>query len=332
MRPVVPGDPARGAHRRARRAGRAGRLRARPRHGLGGATGRGGGPPPSEFDRTTAGSCTRCRAHGRRSRARPSRRRSRPLGTFRVQHLRLALEEAVRGGRDTDTVAAIAGGLLGAAYGSTAVPAVVAPPPARLARAACAATSSRSPTRSRPTSRRSTATTPSPATCPRSVGTPTTTACGSAATRPCASRRPASTRSCRSAASAPTTCRTDVELIEVRLVDLPYPPRTRTSASSCATPSNLLRGAACGGQDRAAARPAREEPRARRGGGVRAADPRHVPSTLVIANVETVLLGARLNPYFRDAVEAFVPPEEKKPTTNSQHVRYRPHRPGYPRR
>ncbi|TQJ35602.1 ADP-ribosylglycohydrolase family protein [Arthrobacter sp. SLBN-122] len=37
-------------------------------------------------------------------------------------HLRAALEEAVRGGRDTDTVAAIAGGLLGSAYGYTAVP------------------------------------------------------------------------------------------------------------------------------------------------------------------------------------------------------------------
>ncbi|WP_395402057.1 ADP-ribosylglycohydrolase family protein [Arthrobacter sp. UC242_113] len=37
-------------------------------------------------------------------------------------HLRAALEEAVRGGRDTDTVAAIAGGLLGAAYGYSAVP------------------------------------------------------------------------------------------------------------------------------------------------------------------------------------------------------------------
>lgn len=36
--------------------------------------------------------------------------------------LRAALEEAVRGGRDTDTVAAIAGGLVGAAYGYTAVP------------------------------------------------------------------------------------------------------------------------------------------------------------------------------------------------------------------
>ncbi|GAA3318196.1 ADP-ribosylglycohydrolase family protein [Arthrobacter ramosus] len=37
-------------------------------------------------------------------------------------HLRAALEEVVRGGRDTDTVAAIAGGLLGAAHGYTAVP------------------------------------------------------------------------------------------------------------------------------------------------------------------------------------------------------------------
>lgn len=43
-------------------------------------------------------------------------------GRFRVDHLRLALDAAVRGGNDTDTVAAIAGGLLGAAYGASAVP------------------------------------------------------------------------------------------------------------------------------------------------------------------------------------------------------------------
>lgn len=43
-------------------------------------------------------------------------------GVFRVDHLRLALDAAVRGGNDTDTVAAIAGGLLGAAYGASAVP------------------------------------------------------------------------------------------------------------------------------------------------------------------------------------------------------------------
>jgi ADP-ribosylglycohydrolase len=39
-----------------------------------------------------------------------------------ASRLRLALEAAVRGGGDTDTVAAIAGGLLGAAYGASAVP------------------------------------------------------------------------------------------------------------------------------------------------------------------------------------------------------------------
>ncbi|HEY8719955.1 ADP-ribosylglycohydrolase family protein [Pengzhenrongella sp.] len=40
-----------------------------------------------------------------------------------AQHLPRALESAVRGGRDTDTVAAIAGGLLGARWGASAVPA-----------------------------------------------------------------------------------------------------------------------------------------------------------------------------------------------------------------
>jgi ADP-ribosyl-[dinitrogen reductase] hydrolase len=43
-------------------------------------------------------------------------------GVFRADHLRLALDAAVRAGNDTDTVAAIAGGLLGAAYGASAVP------------------------------------------------------------------------------------------------------------------------------------------------------------------------------------------------------------------
>ena len=44
-------------------------------------------------------------------------------GHDRGGHLRLALENAVRGGRDADTVAAIAGGLLGAWHGASAVPA-----------------------------------------------------------------------------------------------------------------------------------------------------------------------------------------------------------------
>ena len=41
---------------------------------------------------------------------------------LRADHLRLGLDAAVRAGDDTDTVAAIAGGLLGAAYGASAVP------------------------------------------------------------------------------------------------------------------------------------------------------------------------------------------------------------------
>ena len=43
-------------------------------------------------------------------------------GSFAAQHLQLALEAAVRAGNDTDTVAAIAGGLLGARWGASAVP------------------------------------------------------------------------------------------------------------------------------------------------------------------------------------------------------------------
>ena len=46
-----------------------------------------------------------------------------PAGSFRADHLRLSLEAAVRGGRDADTVAAIAGGLVGGTYGASAVPA-----------------------------------------------------------------------------------------------------------------------------------------------------------------------------------------------------------------
>lgn len=47
----------------------------------------------------------------------------RDAGTFACQHLQHALHAAVRIGGDTDTVAAIAGGLLGAFWGASAVPA-----------------------------------------------------------------------------------------------------------------------------------------------------------------------------------------------------------------
>lgn len=42
--------------------------------------------------------------------------------SFAAQHLQLALDAAVRAGDDTDTVAAIAGGLLGARWGASAIP------------------------------------------------------------------------------------------------------------------------------------------------------------------------------------------------------------------
>lgn len=45
-----------------------------------------------------------------------------PDGDRPADHLRLALEHAVRAGGDTDTVAAIAGSLLGARWGATALP------------------------------------------------------------------------------------------------------------------------------------------------------------------------------------------------------------------
>jgi ADP-ribosylglycohydrolase len=44
------------------------------------------------------------------------------LGVCDIDLLRMSLENAVRGGRDADTVAAIAGGLVGAALGAAAVP------------------------------------------------------------------------------------------------------------------------------------------------------------------------------------------------------------------
>ncbi len=46
-----------------------------------------------------------------------------PTGAHPAERLRLAIEAAVRGGRDADTVAAIAGGLVGAVHGASAVPA-----------------------------------------------------------------------------------------------------------------------------------------------------------------------------------------------------------------
>src|SRR5258708_34915832 len=81
-------------------------------------------PQSHQTSPTTGGWLKRCRLRGLRSRQRLSRRMIRLKGASSASTTcALALDAAVRGGNDTDTVAAIAGGLLGAAYGASAVPA-----------------------------------------------------------------------------------------------------------------------------------------------------------------------------------------------------------------
>jgi ADP-ribosylglycohydrolase len=58
---------------------------------------------------------------GRQSGQRLSRPDDPAKWVFRADHLSLAIDAAVRGGNDTDTVVAIAGGLVGAAASSTAI-------------------------------------------------------------------------------------------------------------------------------------------------------------------------------------------------------------------
>ena len=70
---------------------------------------------------TTAGGAASAAASSTPSNGEP--RLSSPSAARDPHHVRRALEAAVRGGRDTDTVAAIAGGLLGGLHGASAVPA-----------------------------------------------------------------------------------------------------------------------------------------------------------------------------------------------------------------
>ena len=71
---------------------------------------------------TTDGWSRRCRPRGQRSPRRPCPSTIPTLEFSAPTTFGLALDAAVRAGYDTDTVAAIAGGLLGAAYGASAVP------------------------------------------------------------------------------------------------------------------------------------------------------------------------------------------------------------------
>lgn len=126
---------------------------------------------------------------------------------FRVDHLRLALEAAVRGGGDTDTVAAIAGALLGAAYGASAVPSHW-----RLVLHGWPGLTTRGliqwPTRSsiKASPARSSTRTTAPRRPARPFGIPTTKRCGSAPPPSCTSCPQMSTPSCRCAESATSIC------------------------------------------------------------------------------------------------------------------------------
>ncbi len=70
----------------------------------------------------TGGSSRRCQAAWSAIATTPVPADDPPASQFRCDHLRHSIEAAVRGGRDADTVAAIAGSLVGAAYGASAVP------------------------------------------------------------------------------------------------------------------------------------------------------------------------------------------------------------------
>ena len=105
-------------------------------------------PAPRGAPRPVADVAGRGRQPARRAGSRPtgspsphsrplsprSSRRSDDVRRFPCDHLQDALHAAIRIGDDTDTVAAIAGGLLGARWGASAVPVALATGGARLAR------------------------------------------------------------------------------------------------------------------------------------------------------------------------------------------------------
>lgn len=245
-------------------------------------------------------------------------------GIFRVQHLRLALEEAVRGGRDTDTVAAIAGGLLGAAYGGTAVPATwrrrLHGRPGLRARELVAL-----------------------ATAIASDDPPFDGDYSLEGDLSALGRHPydegvwiggyKSLRQLPPGVDAvvslcpvgPDEVPDDAEHIEVQLVDLPYPYENPNLDFVLYDTANVLQELRAEGKTvllhglRAKSR----VPVVAAVYGLRIHD---LPSTLVIANVESVLLGARMNPYFRDALEAALPVQVKKTPSGLRPVRGEPPR------
>ena len=122
VRAVVQRNPACGPHRRAGCASRLAPSQVWPTRHVGQASRRRGiGSPGIVSEQRMGGHSAAGGVVSDRHNAGASGRFA-DAGVFRADHLRSALDAAVRAGYDTDTVAAIAGGLLGAAYGASAVP------------------------------------------------------------------------------------------------------------------------------------------------------------------------------------------------------------------
>jgi ADP-ribosylglycohydrolase len=231
-------------------------------------------------------------------------------GTFRAQHLRLALEEAVRGGRDTDTVAAIAGGLLGAAYGGSAVPALWRRtlhgwPGLRARDLTALATTLVS---GEPPFDGDYSLAGDLSALGRHPYDPGVWLAGYKALR----ALPPDVEAVVSLAALGPDDLPDVELIEVPLVDMPYPHENPNLGFVLHDTADLIEALRAEGRT-ILVHGLRAKSRVPLVACVYGLRLRKVPSTLVIADVESVLLGARMNPHFRDALETFMPVEEAKP-------------------
>jgi hypothetical protein len=230
-------------------------------------------------------------------------------GVFRAQHLQLALEAAARGG--SPGIAVVAGGLLGAAYGASAVPAawrrrLHGPTGLRTGDLVVIATAA--------------ATQAPPFDGDYSLAGDLSALGkhpyddqvwigGYKALRNPPAGVDAVVSLCPIGADDVPP---DVELIEVRLVDLPDPAANPNLGFVLHDTADLLQALRAEGRTvllHSVSAKSRV-PVVACAYGLRL---HTVPTTLVIAEVEAVLFGARMNTAFRDALEALAPNPEPKP-------------------
>lgn len=230
-------------------------------------------------------------------------------GTFRVQHLQSALQAAVRGG--TRATAVVAGGLLGAAYGASAVP-------ARWRRRLHGPTGL------------GTGDLVVIATAAATQAPPFDGDYSLAGDLSAIGRHPYDDKVWMGGYKAlrnppegvdavvslcpigPEDVPADIELIEVRLVDLPDPAANPNLGFVLHDTADLLQALRAEGRTvllHSVCAKSRV-PVVACTYGLRLYT---VPTTLVIAEVEAILFGARMNTAFRDALEALAPNPEPKP-------------------